>query len=70
MPTNFRPGHVVESTMAERGFVVRFKPPEMSPQVVIADRYEIQGDHLVFWASNGRLSGLFLMEAIESWSHL
>jgi hypothetical protein len=56
--------------MADRKFVVRFKPPEMATQRVVADRYEIQGDHLVFWAADGRLAGLFLVEALESWSAL
>jgi hypothetical protein len=56
--------------MTDRRFLVRFKPPEMDPQTVIAASYEIQGDHLVFWAGDGRLAGLFLMEVVESWSEL
>jgi len=67
-PVNFRLEHVVESTMADKKFVVRWKLPENSNQTVVADRYEVQGDHLVFWAADGRLAGLFLMEAVESWS--
>jgi hypothetical protein len=54
--------------MADRRFIVRFKPPEMTTQPVIADTYEIQGDHLVFWGADGRLAGLFLMAVVESWS--
>jgi hypothetical protein len=54
--------------MADRRFLVRFKPPEMSRQPVIADRAEIQGDHLVFFNSKGDLAALFLMEVVESWS--
>ena len=54
--------------MADRRFLVRFKPTEMSTQPVIADTYQIQGDHLAFFNSNGALTALFLMEVVESWS--
>jgi len=40
----------------------------MSRQPVIADRAEIQGDHLVFFNSKGELAALFLMEVVESWT--
>ena len=35
---------------------------------MIADRAEIQGDHLVFFNSKGELAALFLMEVVESWT--
>jgi hypothetical protein len=54
--------------MADRRFLIRFKPPKLSTQPVIAERAEIQGDHLVLFNSKGELAALFLMEVVESWS--
>lgn len=56
--------------MADKTFIVRFKRPEISTQPVIAERAEIQGDHLVLLDSKGELAALFLMEIVESWSEL
>jgi hypothetical protein len=56
--------------MADVTFVVRFKSRDLQPQLVSASRVEIQADHLVFLDSDGTLIGLFLMEAIESWSEI
>jgi hypothetical protein len=54
--------------MTNRRFLVRFGPLELSTQTVIAERAEIQGDHLVFFNSKGDLAALFLMAIVESWS--
>jgi hypothetical protein len=54
--------------MSDRCFLVRFKPPELSTQPVIADTSEIQGDHLALINSQGKLAALFLLEVVESWS--
>jgi hypothetical protein len=56
--------------MADVTFVVRFKSRDLQPQLVSASRVEIQGDHLVFLDSLGKLIALFLMEAVESWSEI
>jgi hypothetical protein len=56
--------------MADVTFVVRLKSHDLRPQLVNASRVEIQGDHLVFLDSHGKLIALFLMEAVESWSEI
>jgi len=56
--------------MEDVTFLVRFKSRNLQPQLVSASRVEIQGDHLVFLESHGRLVALFLMEAVESWSEI
>jgi hypothetical protein len=56
--------------MEDLTFVVRFKSRDLQPQLVSASRVEIQGDHLVFLESHGKLIALFLMEAVESWSEI
>jgi hypothetical protein len=54
--------------MAERTFIVRFRPPGLEPQLFTAERAEIQEDHLVLLTSTGTLAAMFLMEIVESWS--
>jgi hypothetical protein len=54
--------------MSDKTFLVRFKPPELSPQVVVAERAEFQGEHLVFLNSSGQFVALFFTEIVESWS--
>ena len=56
--------------MPDVTFVVRFKSRDLQPQLVSASRVEIQGDHLVFLESHGKLIALFLMEAVESWPEI
>jgi hypothetical protein len=56
--------------MADVTFVVRFNSRDLQPQLISASRVEIQGDHLVFLESHGKLIALFLMEAVESWSEI
>jgi hypothetical protein len=56
--------------MASKTYLVRFKPPEISTQVVHAERAQINGEHLVFLNSKGELAALFLMEIVEDWSEL
>ncbi|MGC2403837.1 MAG: hypothetical protein WA510_28850 [Acidobacteriaceae bacterium] len=55
-------------TMSDKTFVVRFKPPELSPQVVVAEHAEFQGEHLVFLNATGQFVALFFTEIVESWS--
>lgn len=56
--------------MVDKRYLVRFKPPEISTQLVFAVTAEIYGEHLVFLNSKGELSALFLLEIVESWSEL
>jgi hypothetical protein len=56
--------------MADVIFVVRFKARDLQPQLVNASRVEMQGDHLIFLDSHDKLTALFLMEAVESWSQI
>ena len=54
--------------MANKTFIVRFKPVELVPQLVIAERAEFQGEHLVFLDDSSQFVALFLAEIVESWS--
>jgi hypothetical protein len=56
--------------MAEQTYLVRLKPPSFALQQVTASRFEIQGEHLVFVDSRGKLAALFLAESVESWNAL
>ena len=56
--------------MADVTFVVRFKSRDLQPQLVSASHVEIQGEHLAFLESHGKLIALFLMEVVESWSEI
>lgn len=49
---------------------MRLKSPSLALQHVIAAKQEIQGQHLVFVDASGKLTGLFLMELVESWNVL
>jgi hypothetical protein len=56
--------------MTDRRFMVRFKPAELTPQLVVAERAEFQGEHLVFLNSAGEFVALFVVDIVESWSEL
>jgi hypothetical protein len=56
--------------MTDRTYLVRLKPPSRALQRIIATRFEIHDEHLVFLDSKGRLAALFLMETVESWNAL
>lgn len=56
--------------MLDKTYVVRFRHPEVSAQLVAAASAEIQGEHLVLLDSQGKLAALFLMEIVESWTEL
>jgi hypothetical protein len=59
-----------DGKMTDRRFMVRFKPAELSPQLVVAERAEFQGEHLVFLNSAGEFVALFVVDIVESWSEL
>ena len=56
--------------MADKLFIVRFKPPDLQPQSFRAERAEFQGEHLVLLTSTGALVAMFLSEIVESWSEI
>jgi hypothetical protein len=56
--------------MADKTYLVRFKPLETDTQLVVAESAQIYGDHLVFLNASGELAALFLREIVESWTEL
>lgn len=56
--------------MSDKTFLVQYKAPETSNQIVVAARFELHGEHLVFLNGEGKLTALFLMEIVESWSEI
>jgi hypothetical protein len=56
--------------MTDKAYLVRFKPPDTSTQLVVAESTQIYGEHLVFLNSKGELAALFLLEIVEGWSEL
>jgi hypothetical protein len=66
-------GYIKESAgnqLADKTYIVRFKTPDLITDVVDAARVEVQGEHLAFVTSKGRLAALFLFESVASWSEL
>ena len=53
--------------MADKTYLVRLKPPQRDIYWVTAESAEIQGEHLVFLNSKGKLLVLILLEIVESW---
>jgi len=56
-----------DEQMIDKTFLVRFKPPALSTQPVIAAIAEIRGEHLVLLNAEGKLAALFLLDLVESW---
>ena len=54
--------------MDDKTYVIRFKPSDITPYLVIASSAEIHEEHLAFLRSDGKLAALFVMEIVESWS--
>jgi hypothetical protein len=54
--------------MADKTYLVRLKPPQRGIYWVTAESAEIQGEHLVFVNSKGKLLVLILLEIVESWT--
>jgi hypothetical protein len=53
--------------LADKTYIVRFKPPQMGIQLVAASSAEIQGEHIALLNSNGQLAALLLLDIVESW---
>ncbi len=49
-------------------YVVFFTDPALDPQIVIAGSYRIEGEHLIFFAEDGRLAALFHLDMVKRWS--
>ncbi|HTZ61022.1 MAG TPA: hypothetical protein VMB49_23095 [Acidobacteriaceae bacterium] len=56
--------------MADKRFLVVFRPPKRGRQEVIASKAEIHGDHLALINSEGNLAALFLLDVVESWNEV
>lgn len=52
--------------MAEKRFLIVFRPPRRTHHHVFASKVEIHGEHLVLINSEGKLVALFLLEIVES----
>jgi hypothetical protein len=53
--------------LADKTYIVRFKPPQMGVQLVAASSAEIQGEHIALLNANGQLAALLLLDIVESW---
>lgn len=56
--------------MTVKTYLIRFKAPGVSPQLVAANGTQIHDEHLVFLNSKGKLVALFLLDTVEGWSEL
>jgi hypothetical protein len=56
--------------MTDKTYLVRFKSPEISSQLVVGESTEIDGEHLIFLNSKGELAALFLLEIVKDWTEL
>jgi hypothetical protein len=56
--------------MADKTYLVTLKPPQQTTQRVTAASFAIQGEHLVFADSQGKLAALFLLEIVASWNEI
>jgi hypothetical protein len=56
--------------MADSAYLVQFKGADPPPELVIAERIEVHGEHLVFLRSDGSLAALIVLEIVESWAEV
>jgi hypothetical protein len=54
--------------MLGKGCLLRFKPSDLSIELVVASSAEVHGEHLIFLDSDGRLAALCVLDTVESWS--
>jgi hypothetical protein len=54
--------------MTDKRYVVQLRVPLRGVYVLTAANAEVDGEHLVFLNSEGKLLFLFLLEIVESWS--
>jgi hypothetical protein len=53
--------------LADKTYIVRFKPPQLGIQLVAASSAQIHGEHIALLNSNGQLAALLLLDIVESW---
>jgi hypothetical protein len=56
--------------MVDKTYLVRFKDPDSTPQLISASSVEVHGEHLVFLRPGGELCALFLLEIVRDWSEI
>jgi hypothetical protein len=56
--------------MPNTAYLVRYKEAYPPPELVIAEKIEFHGEHLVFLRSDGSLAALFVLEIVEGWSEV
>ncbi|MGB8538522.1 MAG: hypothetical protein WCD57_19020 [Acidobacteriaceae bacterium] len=56
--------------MPAKGCLIRFKPSNLTTDLVVASSAEIHGEHLVFLRADGSLAALFFLDVVESWSEI
>ena len=54
--------------MADKTYLIRLKQPQRDVYWVAAESADIQGEHLVFLNSKGKLLVLILLGIVESWT--
>ena len=55
-------------SMRDKAYLIRFKRPDVAPDLVIAASAEIHGEHLIFLRSDGSPAALFVLEIVQSLS--
>jgi hypothetical protein len=60
----------IDRHVPDKTYLVKFKNPDLAPQLVKAATIEIHGEHLVFCRVDGEIAALFLLEIVEDWEHL
>jgi hypothetical protein len=61
---------LIASSSTDYGFVVRIRSPKQILHYVVASTAEIQGEHLIFVNSKGKLIASFMLDAVCSWNVL
>jgi hypothetical protein len=56
--------------MMDETYLVRFKASWIGTECVVAASAEVRGGQIVLLTSEGKLAGLYVLEAVESWSVL
>jgi hypothetical protein len=53
--------------MTDTAYLVRFKRADLPPELAIAEKIEVHGEHLAFLRADGSLAALFVLEIVETW---
>jgi hypothetical protein len=61
---------LITATGTDYGFLVRLRSPKQTLHYVIASTVDIQGEHLVFVNSKGKLAASFIVNLVCSWNVL